>query len=137
MATDTPYLRQARLTVWPGNGGQGQVFFSDGSRDSYYLSFDITRSLIDVANESSFTLKNLTDQTRQKLQTGFSKVMLEAGWSSGKMSTFYVGNLMRAVSVRQGPDIVTTLLCVNAGIDGFEPSRLQYRRTLDFLIHHN
>jgi hypothetical protein len=32
---------------------------------------------------------------------------------------------------------VNALLCDNAGIDSFEPSRLQYRRTLDFLIHHN
>jgi hypothetical protein len=123
--TTRPFIRQCALYVWPTQTPAATTsamkFFGDGSLSSYYLRFRINRQLIGIPSESEIVLKNLKPATRAALATQQCAVRLDAGWADYGIQTIFMGNLLSAVSERQGPDITTTLKCMT-GLPAFTES---------------
>jgi hypothetical protein len=117
MASLKPFMRSLILYVWPGpvvgSLASAMKFVGDGSRDTFYMRFRINRQLIGMPAESEICLKNLKPETRQALVNQQCSLRLDAGWANmAAPSMIFLGNLLAAVSERQGPDIGTTLKCM-------------------------
>jgi hypothetical protein len=79
------------------------------------LRFTVNLSRVSLSTESQIILHNLKKETRDALRTPNLRVMLTVGWPTwAAPQTIFVGALMRAVTVRYGPSLLTTLHCRTA-----------------------
>lgn len=75
------------------------------------FSFSVTKSLDREPNTAEIKIWNLSETSRQSAeQAENQRVRLEAGYEIGDgTSVIFEGNLRKASSKREGPDIVTTI----------------------------
>lgn len=125
----TPVITGARaieLLVFPVSENSGWVsdsqalrIYSDGTRDTLGMTISIERSIMGVPNSSTVTLYNLSDETRNRLNSPSLKAIVRVSdpYSNGKMQELYTGGILSCSSIRQGADIVTTVFilekCIN------------------------
>lgn len=109
MPSERPFLRKAVLTVWPTAASEARKIEADGTTSKLRLAFSIAKSVLGVPNNSYFTCYNLSKDTRELLQTTPIRLLLEVGWDNYGMFELFQGDLVSAVSQRQGADIVTRL----------------------------
>jgi len=72
------------------------------------VQFNVVKSASDDPNPASVIITNLSAEHRSLFERKPLHLTLEAGYVSG-MSTLYKGDVMRAQSVRNGPDWETTV----------------------------
>lgn len=73
------------------------------------VTFNVVRSLKREANKASISIWNLNEDHRQSVSSQDQiPVSISAGYEN-RFSRIFLGNLDRATSVLNGPDIVTTL----------------------------
>jgi hypothetical protein len=118
MTATRPFLRRCELLVWPtteampNQPAQSALrFVSDGSRTGFNIAFCIHRTVHACTEWSEITIHNLKAETRAALQTLYCRVELRVGWENYGTHTLFIGSLRAAITVRQGPDFVTTLRC--------------------------
>ena len=91
----------------------------------FTLQIDITRNLLNSANVCQFRFYNLSEKNRNQLYynqsdyTGgnFRQVNLKAGYGTDKrnLKTAFLGNITQAWSVREGPNFITQIECMDGG----------------------
>lgn len=114
-----PYIRNIRMTLGPLGGvkndfeesRRGDVIqiFSDGSRNSMRVDVSVNTSIMGIPECSTFTIYNLRASTRQAIQRGLTKIVVEAGWRNMGMSKIFQGSIMSVVHARSGTEITTTI----------------------------
>lgn len=78
------------------------------------VRFDIDKNLFGASpNHSKIELYNLSIESRQAIKKGYL-VQLQAGYNN-LIGTIFTGNVFKATSDRKGPDIITTLECLDGG----------------------
>ena len=76
------------------------------------VSFSITKDIHPTANPGRFQIWNLAEKTRTNLKARHDILNLSAGYV-GSIGEIYEGEVIRIEHERQGPDIVTTVECVD------------------------
>lgn len=114
-----PYIRNIRLTLGPLGGvrndfeeskrGDIIVLNSDGSRKSFRIDVSVHTSIMGIPECSSFTIFNLNTNTRQAIQRGLTKIVVEAGWQNIGLTKIFQGSIMSVVSAQSGTEITTTI----------------------------
>lgn len=94
------YNRLFRVSV--GEAGSLGPAFSD-----LRCTFDIKKSTDSKQNSIAFSVYNLGPSTRTKFETLGNRVLIEAGYAAGGLQTLAVGDIVRAVSSYEHPEIVT------------------------------
>lgn len=62
-----------------------------------------------IPNPSTIDIYNISQDTRNAIHRGLTKVTIEAGWENTEMHKVFQGSIMSVVSQRNGPDIITKL----------------------------
>lgn len=118
------FLRYCELTIgpladWQGGGPAGQALRirADGTAQNLRVQFTASKSIGGDPNKTEVSIYNLSANTRQAMRGNLTRVQVVAGYDSNPSgaAVVAVGALANAVSVRQGPDIVTKLTL----LDGF------------------
>ena len=135
--SNQPWLRQVEVIVgplqeWQGRGDQANavVIKGDGTNDQLRVRFDIRKSIMSTPDPCHISIYNLGTAARKSLQGGKQQVVpgssnkdvlasqtgalvqLRVGWKNVPVQTIYSGTLFAVTSNREGPDIVTTLVCL-------------------------
>lgn len=128
---DEQYLREAEVIIGQKVTGQNapqeppgaKRFNSRYQRDpidstlfssGFRISFSIEKDQESNANKSKITLYNLNQESRAFMEDEKLIVFLKAGYE-GRISTIFFGDVDERETVRNGPDIVTTLECTDQG----------------------
>lgn len=132
---DQPWLRRVELYIgpleeWRGGGNQKLAvkIIGDGTTENLRVRFEIRKSIQSVPGPSQIYVYNLSAALRNSLQQAVgsldavqskpgAQVELKVGWENTPIVTLYKGTLYAVVPDREGPDIVTTLICL-AGFGG-------------------
>ena len=78
------------------------------------IRFEIDKNMYGTSpNHSKVELFNLATQTRQNIKKGYL-VQLQAGYNN-LIGTIFTGNVFISKSDRNGPDIITSLECLDGG----------------------
>jgi hypothetical protein len=81
----------------------------------FTLEFDVTRNTLASTNETNLTITNLGVPTRNWLfkdrynLTQYWQMQLRAGYQGKTQYTLFLGNIMEAYSVKEGPDWKTKI----------------------------
>ena len=106
------WLRQISLNLYAA-GSLYKTYFSDGTRKTLDIKFDIHKTSVGAANESTVTLTNTSPDTKQYLMSlinqGEISVELFAGYENEGMTLLASGNLIRLFPERQGTSDIFTL----------------------------
>jgi len=82
---------------------------TDAPEGSLDVAFNVAKSLKPEPNTAEIQIWNLNADHRSQLEEAEQvPVSIEAGYE-GETARLFLGNLRTAISVREGPDIVTTL----------------------------
>lgn len=110
------FQRKYKLTV-QGKSGNTYVI-----QDPLTVIFDINRRSTGAANTGHFMLYNLSPDVRNDVQydNAFDGVgrpfQFSAGYASeGYQTVLYKGTLQRALSYREGPDVITEITVLDGG----------------------
>lgn len=99
--------RRTRLTIRPKDA---DAFYIDGKsidRDGFDISFDIDKDMETKPNKAKFTVYNLPDNVRAKLEVDDNAVIeFEAGYKTTSAIVFK-GNIAHVLSALEGPDMAT------------------------------
>lgn len=96
------YDRVVKVTVTPATGVAFRV-------EGHDIQFDVEKTREPDPNKGKVVIFNLEENLRNQLHLkDDSKISIEAGYKA-KSSVIFTGNIVRAVSGRQGADIVTTI----------------------------
>jgi len=114
------FIRQIQLDI--NVNGELTSYLSDGSRDKLAISFSVSKTMSSSPNESTIVLKNLAPATRFALMSPDNKVKasIYVGYQQDKaMTLLATGDVLRAMSVRNGVENCTTLSIMD-GVGGIQ-----------------
>lgn len=74
-------------------------------------------SLSETGDSTQIVVYNLSPESKAVVETPNAVVMLEAGYVGTGLSLLYSGTVVKAVTVKQGQDKVTTLYCQDGAMD--------------------
>lgn len=110
------FSRAYQLTIGPDTGGAAARYGNIGGTSSALrITFEVNKIAAGAANKATIALYNVNVKTRAALVRGY-QVVLDAGYQ-GLVERLFTGTVFKATSSRSGPDIVTSLEC----IDGLRP----------------
>lgn len=117
MAIVAPFLRKLVLTIgpvaeWQGAAsGSGDVLelISDGTQQNFKITASVNKTVMGAPNPSTIAIYNLSRKTRNSIQKGLTKVVLEAGWENTAMHTVLQGSIMSVANQKQGVDTITQI----------------------------
>jgi len=129
MSSLQPWIRQVELIIGPLLGwrtGDDAVegplqpevvrIRSNGDLDSLRVRFTVHKHGLGTSVPTHIDVYNLSQTLRNALRTQGLAVVLNVGWQSDSdLTKIFSGNLQASYSRREGPDIITTLLCMDAG----------------------
>lgn len=111
-----PWLRKVLVTLGPlaewqnKSAGSTVQFASDGTMNGLRVSANIQKTLMGLPSPSTIKVYNLSDDTRNAVKKGLTKLTLQAGWENTNMAAIYKGSIMNVQSERAGADIITSFL---------------------------
>lgn len=108
----SPWLRTMRVTLGPEGSSSNLVITSGGDsnlRNDMRIACSIGKSQMQLYQQSTVELYNLSRDTRAAIQKAPTSIVVEAGWENTTLTTLYKGNVTSFSSARSGPDIVTRL----------------------------
>lgn len=88
---------------------------SNGDVGSMKVKVHIEKTKIYIPNLARISIWNLKRETINSLNTAGKEVRVYAGNQGYEKEYLYRGSLQGVITERQGPDIVTTLMCQTAG----------------------
>lgn len=94
----------------PLNKKQAIRLVSNGNVNTLKISASIMKTIAPALDRCSLEIYNLSEDTRKSFKRGMS-VNVFAGYEGQEKELVYKGGLAFAVTDRQGPDIITTLVC--------------------------
>lgn len=111
------FLRFCELIIGPlaehqqGNDRNAIRVVADGTNQRLRVAFTASKTLSGEPNKTEISVYNLSRETRQALRANLTRVRVVAGYSSAEDSAGLVasGALLSAVTVKQGPDVITRL----------------------------
>ena len=86
---------------------------SNGNVDTLRISASISKSIAPIEDTATIQIYNLSEDTRNALRRGLS-VNIFAGEEGREKELVYKGGITRSLSVKNGPDIITTISCLTA-----------------------
>lgn len=123
-----PWLREVELVIGPLlNWRTGFDTFvgpelpeavriaSGGGLEELRVRFTVHKHGLGTNVPTQIEIYNLSPTLRSALRTQGLGVVLNIGWQSVEKVKLFSGNLQASFSRREGADIVTTLLCLDAG----------------------
>ena len=126
MTTINPFIRNVTVLVGPftedvppGPENQALRIFSDGSRNTLRVSFNVSKTAQSAANNINIEIYNLSERSRQRISQRKTRVKLIVGWANTPPVLLAQGGVFNAVSRKEGGDIITQLTV----LDGFEGMR--------------
>jgi hypothetical protein len=117
-----PFSRKIEVLIYPVNELVGRTLkmnkenairlFSDGTQDTLRISFHVEQNILTVPGFSSIKLYNLTPQTRLAISTpGAWRCEINVGTETMGMQEIYSGAVIKGITEKIGPDVITTLWC--------------------------
>lgn len=110
MNSAQPWIRRVKLLIG--------AFFnleSTGDAESLRIRFTVHKHGMGTSTPTTIEIFNLEPKSRSTL-TKDLLVILQAGWTTDlDLPIIFSGLLQAAYSRREGPDIITTLLCLDVG----------------------
>lgn len=102
------------LQEYKGGGDPSQAlkFFANGAADQFRIKFTIPKHVISTALPTKVDIYNLSQDTRNFLRESELQVIVNVGWINDSFRQVFKGSLMNTVHVREGADIVSSLLCL-------------------------
>lgn len=102
------------LSEWEGGGSEQLAvrMYGDGTPQNLRIKFTVPKHIISTASPTVISVYNLGPGIRSALQKSEIQVVLNAGWANVGLLNIFKGSLMASVSRREGPDIVTDMLCL-------------------------
>lgn len=101
------------LPEWKGQDENGaRKLVCNGNRNTMRIDASISKSVVGAFNTATLQMYNLSQDTRHLLNRGGLRMALYAGFENEAKSMVFSGSILRAVSERQGTDIVTTVHCL-------------------------
>ena len=110
-----PWLRRVVVTLGPLGKWKGRTsgsvvrFEGDGTMNGLRITCEFHKVLMGMPQASTISVYNLSEDTRNAIRSGLTRVTVEAGWQNMEMHIVFQGNVFSAVSERSGPDIVTKI----------------------------
>lgn len=114
-----PYLRRMKVELgplkeWQGNkGGSIVSFFSDGTKNGLRVTAQLNSSLMSPAF-STITIYNLSQNTRDSITQGETRVTVYAGWYNSDLVKVFQGSILSVWHERKDADILTHIVCMSA-----------------------
>lgn len=114
-----PYLRRLKVELgplkeWQGNKGGSLVsFMSDGTKNGLRVTCQLNSSLMSPAF-STITLYNLSQNTRDSITQGETRIAVYAGWYNTDLVRVFQGSLAAVWHERKNENILTHLVCMSA-----------------------
>lgn len=111
-----PWLRKVLVTLGPlaewqnKESGSTVQFASDGTMNGLRVSASIQKTIMGLPSPSTIKVYNLSNDTRNAVRRGLTKLTLQAGWENTNLATIYKGSIINVQNVRSGADIVTSFL---------------------------
>jgi len=106
------WLRRIALNLYV-NGSLYKTYFSDGTRKTLDIKFNIQKTCVGAPNESTVILTNTSPDTKKYLMSLTNKdeisVELFAGYEDEGMTLLSSGNLIKLFPERQGTSDIFTL----------------------------
>lgn len=106
------WLRRIALNLYV-NGSLYKTYFSDGTRKTLDIKFNIQKTCVGAPNESTVILTNASPDTKKYLMSLTNKdeisVELFAGYEDEGMTLLSSGNLIKLFPERQGTSDIFTL----------------------------
>lgn len=78
-----------------------------------HIDFDITRSISFSDNSAEFKIYNANEQTRNQVLVEGANLVFEAGYEDIGTGSLFMGNIVKAVSVKAGVDWITHIQAVS------------------------
>jgi hypothetical protein len=105
------FLREAELIVGTkGLSTRANTIPGDARIIRTRIKFSIEKNSESNANKGTITVYNLSQETRNFLEKKDAIAMLKAGFRDFA-STIFLGDILKGMNKRQGPDVVTDLEC--------------------------
>lgn len=129
-SADELYLRAAEVIIGqkimntPQEPPDAKLFSSILKRDpldrasyesGFRISFQVDKDQESSGNKAKISLYNLSQESRNFVEDEKMIVFLKAGYQGGQISTIFFGDIQDRETVRNGPDVVTTLEVVDQG----------------------
>ena len=106
----------------PKKGGSALSILSNGSVNTMRVQASISKSIFWVSNTANIIVWNLKKDTINRLRKPGLNVQVLAGFENGNMEVVFSGGIGYVKSERQGPDIITTIMCKTGGMDMLKSS---------------
>lgn len=103
------FNRAYQLSIGPKNSAGSSIAYGNtqASKSALRIAFDIAKSSVGTPNTAKVTIYNMAKDNRNVLGKDYL-LELRAGYNN-LVETLFVGNVTKAVSERNGADIVTVL----------------------------
>lgn len=106
----SPWLRRIEMTLNGLDGRtDGQRYVSDGTQKHLRIDAQIEKTLARIPAACQVRIFNLGKESRDGLDRGTATLDISAGWENLEQTPVFTGNVLRAETVRSGPDLVTVL----------------------------
>lgn len=116
-----PLNRQVEIKIgplreWEGGGSEDAALriYGDGTNNNLRIKFSVPKHIISTTSATTISVYNLSPGSRSSLQKSHAQIVLKAGWANVGLLSIFRGSLHAVVTRRDGPDIVTDLLCLAA-----------------------
>ncbi len=126
-AIDFPWLRRIKVTfsglalatdsVTFTGAGKTVSYECDGTQQNVRVVAKVHKVIQGLPDATNLMLWNLSPDTRNYFVRGRTKVRIEAGWDYGPFAGLrqcFYGSFVNSVSMRAGPDIVTSINAISA-----------------------
>jgi len=100
----------------PKARGSALSILSNGSLNTMRVQASISKSIFPMSNTANIIIWNLAADTINRLRKPGMNVQILAGYENGNMEVVFSGGIGYVKAERQGPDIVTTLICRTGGM---------------------
>lgn len=84
----------------------------NGNNDTLRIDASISKNIVSEVNTATITIYNLSQDTREAIRNQNVSIRLYAGYEGYKKEMVFSGGVKSAVSFRQGPNIITNLVCL-------------------------
>lgn len=125
-----PLNRQVEILVgplpeWKGGGDERLAIrmYGDGTDINLRIKFSIPKHIVSTPSPTVISIYGLSSGARGALQNSGAQVIVNIGWDNVGLINVFKGSLLAVTIQREGPDIITQLLCL-AGIGAISRSTL-------------
>lgn len=118
------FIREVKVSIFQQENESGVDFasggfeiISSGKREDIKIDYDIEKTILGSPNQGTITLTNINHSRRLQVRSKNTKLRLFLNYFGKKETLAFVGDILSSSTVKQGPDIITTINVLDGGRD--------------------